>query len=78
MGDMGLKHKVLSIAEEEGVRQASYALKLLQSEGQLTIASSYRPNCGRSFDRIVTIGIFGSCEGSVTELLRILESRSKH
>ena len=28
-----LKHKILAISEEEGVRQASYALKLLQSEG---------------------------------------------
>jgi len=27
------KNKILSIAEEEGVAQASYALKLLQSEG---------------------------------------------
>jgi DNA primase catalytic core len=48
MGDMELKHKVLSIAEEEGVRQASYALKLLQSEGQLTIASTGKdPGTGR-------------------------------
>jgi DNA primase catalytic core len=48
MGDMELKHKILSIAEEEGVRQASYALKLLQSEGQLTIASTGKdPGTGR-------------------------------
>lgn len=40
MGGMELKNKILSIAEEEGVAQASYALKLLQSEGQLTIAST--------------------------------------
>lgn len=39
MGGMNLKNKVLAIAEE-GIRQASYALKLLQSEGQLTIAST--------------------------------------
>jgi DNA primase len=35
-----LRHKVLSIAEEEGASRASYALKLLQSEGRLTIAST--------------------------------------
>ena len=35
-----LKHKVLALAEEEGARQASYALKLLQSQGNLTIAST--------------------------------------
>ena len=35
-----MKHKVLAIAEEEGVRQAAYALKLLQSQGELTIAST--------------------------------------
>ena len=40
MGETDLKHKILAIAEEEGASQASYALKLLQSEGQLTIAST--------------------------------------
>jgi hypothetical protein len=35
-----LKHKILAIAEEEGAHRASYALKLLQSEGELTIAST--------------------------------------
>ncbi len=43
-GDKNLKHKILAIVEEEGVRQASYALKLLQSEGQLTIASTGKDN----------------------------------
>ena len=38
MGDADLKHKVLAIVEEEGAARASYALKLLQSEGELTIA----------------------------------------
>ncbi|TWB87046.1 DNA primase catalytic core [Synechococcus sp. Ace-Pa] len=42
MGETNLKNKILSIAEEEGVAQASYALKLLQSEGQLTIANGQR------------------------------------
>ncbi|MGH8108274.1 MAG: hypothetical protein ACREO1_06100, partial [Arenimonas sp.] len=40
LGEGDLKHKILAIAEEEGVRQAAYALKLLQSQGELTIAST--------------------------------------
>ena len=40
MGAMNLKHKLLAIAEQEGAAKASYALKLLQSEGELTIAST--------------------------------------
>ena len=40
MGETNLKHKILAIAEEEGADNASYALKLLQSEGELTIAST--------------------------------------
>jgi DNA primase len=40
LGQNQLKHKILAIAEEEGVRRAAYALKLLQSEGELTIAST--------------------------------------
>jgi hypothetical protein len=35
----GLKHKILCVAEEQGAEEASYALKLLQSEGTLRIAS---------------------------------------
>lgn len=40
LGEQDLKHKILAIAEEEGVRQAAYALKVLQSQGELTIAST--------------------------------------
>ena len=40
MGQTSLKHKILAIAEEEGAHRAAYALKLLQSEGELTIAST--------------------------------------
>ncbi|RMH93494.1 hypothetical protein EBB59_04385 [Lysobacter pythonis] len=40
LGEGDLKHKILAIAEEEGVRQAAYALKLLQSQGELSIAST--------------------------------------
>jgi DNA primase len=40
MGERGLKHKILAIAEEQGAERASYALKLLLSEGRLSIAST--------------------------------------
>jgi hypothetical protein len=40
MGETSLKHKILAIVEEEGASRAAYALKLLQSEGELTIAST--------------------------------------
>jgi hypothetical protein len=40
MGETDLQHKILAIAEEEGASNAAYALKLLQSEGELTIAST--------------------------------------
>jgi DNA primase len=40
MGESDLKHKVLAVVEEEGAMRAAYALKLLQSEGVLTIAST--------------------------------------
>jgi len=38
--ELDLRHKVLAIVEEEGAERATYALKLLQSEGELTIAST--------------------------------------
>ena len=48
MGEKDLKHKVLAIVEEEGAQRAAYALKLLQSEGVLTIASTGKdPETGR-------------------------------
>src|SRR5207247_8566350 len=48
MSGQDLKHKVLAIVEEEGAERASYALKLLQSEGELTIASTGKdPQTGR-------------------------------
>lgn len=48
LGEGDLKHKILAIAEEEGVRQAAYALKLLQSQGELTIASTGKdPQTGK-------------------------------
>ncbi len=48
LGETNLKHKILAIVEEEGAEKASYALKLLQSEGELTIASTGKdPKSGR-------------------------------
>jgi DNA primase catalytic core len=48
LGETDLKHKILGIAEEEGVSEASYALKLLQSQGELTIATTGKdPQSGK-------------------------------
>jgi DNA primase len=48
MGETNLKHKILAIVEEQGAERASYALKLLQSEGELTIASTGKdPQTGK-------------------------------
>jgi hypothetical protein len=51
LGEGDLAHKVLAIAEEEGAERASYALKLLQSEGELSIASTGKDT---SSGRLVT------------------------
>jgi len=49
LGKENLKHKILSVAEEEGVRDASYQLKLLQSEGRLSlVATSKESGSGRT------------------------------
>jgi len=48
LGEKDLKHKILAIVEEEGAEKASYALKLLQSEGELSIASTGKdPSTGK-------------------------------
>ncbi|MGH7337137.1 MAG: DNA primase, partial [Myxococcota bacterium] len=48
MGDFDLRHKILAIVEEAGAEKASYALKLLQSEQELRIASTGKnPQTGR-------------------------------
>jgi DNA primase catalytic core len=48
LGETNLRHKILAIVEEAGAEKASYALKLLQSEGELTIASTGKdPATGR-------------------------------
>jgi len=48
VGEEELSHKILGVVEEEGAERASYALKLLQSEGELTIASTAKdPQTGQ-------------------------------
>lgn len=48
MGETELQHKILAISEEEGAEQAGYALKILQSEKRLRIASTGKdPKTGR-------------------------------
>jgi len=48
LGEADLAHKVLAIAEEEGAARATYALKLLVSEGRLAIAAAGKdPVTGR-------------------------------
>ena len=48
LGDTDLAHKVLAIAEEEGASRAAYPLKLLVSEGHLSIAAAGKdPATGR-------------------------------
>jgi hypothetical protein len=48
MGETNLRHKILAVVEEEGAARASYALKILQSEGELTIASTGKdPETGK-------------------------------
>src|SRR3974377_1966619 len=46
MGQKNLKHKILAVAGEGGARRAAYALKLLQSEGGLKIASTGKHPAG--------------------------------
>lgn len=40
LGGSNLKHKVLALAEDQGAKKASYSLKLLQSEGRISISST--------------------------------------
>jgi hypothetical protein len=48
LGSTPLRHRVLAIAEEEGARRASYALKLLQSDGRLSMAATGKdPESGK-------------------------------
>lgn len=42
MQSRDLRHRILAIAEEEGVERAKYAIKLLQSEGKVSIATTVK------------------------------------
>jgi Toprim-like len=56
MGEADLAHKVLAVAEEEGAERAAYALKLLQSDGELSIASTGKdPDTGRLVTHTYTV-----------------------
>ena len=47
-GEDDLVHKILAIAEDEGAQNAAYPLKILQSEKELTMASTAKnPKTGR-------------------------------
>ena len=55
MGAERLKHKVLAIAEDEGARHAAYAMKLLQSDGKLSIVTTGRNGkSGRTRSEVYT------------------------
>ena len=48
MGETDLVHKTLAISEEEGAEKATYAIKIMQSEKKLRIASTGKdPKSGR-------------------------------
>ena len=48
LGQGDLQHKILAISEQQGAGKISYALKILQTEGQLNIASTGKnPATGR-------------------------------
>lgn len=56
LGEDALKHRVLAIAEDEGADRAAYALKLLQSEQHLTIASTGKEaNTGRLVSEVYKV-----------------------
>jgi len=42
MADVSLKHRVLAIAEVAGAERAGYAIKMLQSEGRISIATTVK------------------------------------
>lgn len=50
-----LQHKVLAVSEDEGLTAATYALKLLQSEGRLTQASVGKGEHGRMVTNQYTV-----------------------
>jgi DNA primase catalytic core len=54
--DISLSHKVLAIVEEEGAERATYPLKILQSEGELVMASTGKdPSTGKLVTKIYRV-----------------------
>jgi DNA primase catalytic core len=54
--DVSLSHKVLAIVEEEGAERATYPLKILQSEGELVMASTGKdPHTGKLVTKIYRV-----------------------
>lgn len=75
LGENNLAHKILAIAEEEGVRQAAYALKLLQSDGELTIASTAKDESTGSAARSAWLGC--SCAGMPVRVRSAIATRAR-
>ena len=65
-----LKHKILAVAEEDGVTHATYALKLLHSDGRLSIAC-----VGRDSDTGRQQTLLNEVEGPVAMLLTTTAER---
>lgn len=56
MAEEGLSHRVLALSEDEGAERAAYPLKLLQSEGKLSIASTQKDEAtGRLLTESITV-----------------------
>ncbi|MBL8113181.1 MAG: toprim domain-containing protein [Acidobacteria bacterium] len=54
--DSSLRHKILAIVEEEGAEKATYPLKLLQSEGELVMASTGKdPQTGKLVTQVYRV-----------------------
>ncbi|MBU3915321.1 toprim domain-containing protein [bacterium] len=75
MGEEDLVHKTLAISEGEGADKATYALKTLQSEGKLKIASTSKdPKTGRletqSYDVKGPTQLFGTTTMEIDEELQ--------
>jgi hypothetical protein len=47
LGESNLQHRVLAVAEDQGTAKVAYPLKLLLSEGALTIGSTSKDDTGR-------------------------------
>jgi hypothetical protein len=55
MTHQNLKHKILAIAEDKGLEKAAYPLKLLQSDEELSIASTAKDKNGHFQTQKVTV-----------------------